>query len=325
MRLWTTASAFDRARVLLAVLILAIGAAHVVWPAEIKLDTPSLVLVGLLLVLLVLPLLEELTLPGNVSARFRREVAEVDGATLSLLQAEGASTSDGVQAGSGTSAAGLPRYLDALATVAPAAASAAIRAEVEHRLRAAYELTLGVTAPESTAEVVRQLLTHGFIDPYQAELVYRILALANTGAQASNTGAADAMRLVTAARRVSGSLSASTERRLGRFLREVATQLERARTVRKIDAFEGSPPRPDFVAETDRGVLVVEPKLIAERADVAHRIRDARRQLQQKGINESQRAVVVVPDHTNIPQRMEQGPIPVVRVSDLARWIDQHA
>jgi hypothetical protein len=327
MRAWARTSGFDRGRVLLGILIVAVGVAHVVWPNRIQLDTPSLVLIGLLFVLLALPLLEELTLPGNVSARFRRELAEVDGATLGLLKTGAASIPGESDAAVGervspTLRADLPQYLDALATVAPAAASAAIRTEVEHRLRVAYELTVGVSAPESTAEVVRQLLEHGSIDSHQAELVYRILALATTGAQAANTGAADVRRLVSAARRVSDSLSTSAEDRFGRFLKEVTAQLEGARTVRNIRAFDGSR-GPDFVVETDRGVVIVKAKLIGEGVtEVNRRIREARLQLGQVPLDESRGAVIVVPDYA-IPENLERASPPVVKVSELARWIDR--
>ncbi len=326
MRAWTRASGFDRARVLLAALILIVGSAHELWPSKVQLDTPTLVLIGLLIIVLVLPLVDELTLPGNVSARFRREAADLEKAARALPQANEASvTAPSPRAPARWVVPGLPESLDALATVAPAAASAAVRAELEHRLRAAYELTFGEPAPAATGEVVRRLLAEGFIDPRQAELVYRVLELANTGAHTANTGPVDAALLVSAARRVSGSLTASTEGRLRRFMDDISAQLRRARTVHEFS--EGSGPgEPDFVAMTDSGRLVIEAKLIAEGTrEVARRIREARSQLDHIQLMlKAERAVIVVPDHTPIPDRTREGPVPIVQVSELAHWIDRH-
>jgi hypothetical protein len=329
MRAWTKASGFDRARVLFAALILIVGFAHEMWPNNVRLDTSTLVLIGLLLIVLVLPLLEELTLPGNVSARFRRDVADVEQAARALPRADSelatVSSRTPVAESARWVAPGLPEYLDALAAIAPTAASAAVRAELEHRLRAVYELTVGESAPESTAEVVRRLLAEGFIDPRQAELVYRVLELASTGAHAPNAEPADAALLVNAARRVSGSLSDSTEGRVQHFMSDISAQLRTARRVRGFSE-AGGPGAPDFIVSTDSGRLIVEAKLIAEGTrEVMRRLREARSQLDriQPGLK-AEEAVIVVPDHTSIPDRAREGSVPVLRVSELAGWIDEH-
>jgi hypothetical protein len=332
---------FDRGRAALAALILALLVAYEFWPSKIKLDTPVIGLVALLVVLVALPLIEELTLPGGVSAKLRERLQDAKPSVQRLESgdqnrrsaADVARETDGREKGGegpdeftsrDDPELSLPDYLSRLAGRQPAATLLALRAELEDRLRATYVELYGASAPRSLVEVIRRLLRDEYIDDDQADVALSLIEIGNEAAHARRVGSREAKQAVRFGNSLVSSIRTRTLEAARAFEDQVADVLSRIEgaEVRRnyvLTRVDRRSVAADFVVELNSRRYVIEVKYADERRAVHNRIKEGElvAALAIPAL-QADAAIVVLPDDV-APAKQEvfHGRVRVVALSDL--------
>lgn len=183
----------DSMRVLLAVIASALLIGHALCPAQVQLDSQSLVLIGLLIVIVALPLLDEATFLGmKLKLREAQQLAE------KVRRQKPPEPPDGEGVRGGSEPLGpAPPSVRTLASEQPALAAAAIRRDLENVLRQAYSAYSGKPPPDTLAALVDAVTSYGLLSNDAAELALRLGDIAATAAHSSKPPSArDVARMV---------------------------------------------------------------------------------------------------------------------------------
>jgi hypothetical protein len=296
---------FEWTRAALAVALVVLLIAYQLWPRSVKLDTPVLGLIALLVVLVALPLVEELTLPGGVSAKMRQQLRDAE-RSVTKLQDETSVPASRTIDGAAESMA-LPDYLASLAAQQPAASLMALRAELEDRLRETYSEFYDERPPHSSLEILRRLLRDDRIDTDQADLVLRLLEIGNQAAHARDVRPEEAEQAVAYGQTLLSSISRRTAESPRDFEDQVARELQSIpsaridRRVRITSHLLDQPLEADFIVSTSNGRCVVEARFVRTLRSLESSI-TAARLVAYAALREgaADRAVIVVPDELGV-------------------------
>lgn len=287
------------------------------WPGRVTLTPTLLGLIVVVVILVAFPLIEEATLPGGGGFKFRRDLQEAQPVALRLR-----ATAPPVADREGTARLRIaellrtPPSLALLVRQQPLAGVAAIRSELESKLREACREVYG-EAPASTAEMVDRLRADGYITPDQAELALRLVAIANEAIHQGTISAWDANRILELASTLNGSLVDSRIASAFEFHEQVAEVLEGNPDL-SVEA-EPAPPsqetyRPDFLVERDGSRIVVEVVFTLDRRVLADRLRDAEyRLIRAVESFDAMGGQIVIPDEQS-PDPRPQGRYPSIEV-----------
>jgi hypothetical protein len=170
-------------RVLLAVIGSALLIGHAVCPSHVQLDSQSLVLIGLLIVIVALPLLDEATFLGiKLKLREAQQLAEKVRRQKPLEPPGGERVPEG-----GEPLGPTPPSVRILASEQPALAAAAIRRDLEKVLRQAYSAYSGEPPPDTLAALVDAVASYGLLSNDAAELTLRLGDIATTAAHSAKS------------------------------------------------------------------------------------------------------------------------------------------
>lgn len=250
------------------------------------LDSTVLGLVALLVILVGLPLFEELTLPGGVSAKMRKQLRDAEPSVARLR--EGAEGEVGGEAGTTTSdgeadggdADDLPAYLMRLAEQQPVASMVALRAELEDRLRATYRRLYRSDSPTELLEVVRRLLRDGHLDSDQADLALRLFEIGDQAAHTRAVRPEQAGQAVAYGQTLVTSLKRSAESPRD-FEDDVLRQLQSMspdridRRVTLESEILDEPLEADFIVRSGNARILVEARFLRARRNLPQSIRSA--------------------------------------------------
>lgn len=256
---WLAERPFEIVRTLLVIGLAALVVVHGFWSARFVVDTTSLGLIALLLVVLVLPEIEEFEAFG---VKFKRKIRDVEARAAAEAESAPAPTAE-VQ----------PLLLELRRVTAPAADAVGValgaRTTVVAALRRLHRLVALVPSTPTDVEILLELAERGYVTPSQADVVRDVIALSNRAAHGRGVSDEDAARLDAAARSVAEAITAQApfafERDVGRLLETSGLPVEGHGLARDAGV--------DFVVRTRSAPVLVEVKFWTRtRPDAALRL-----------------------------------------------------
>lgn len=308
-------------RAALAAGIIALVIAYELWPDRIVVDTPLLGLIALLVVLVALPLIEELTLPGGVSAKMRQQLREAEQSANRIADSRHAPDL-GVDLTSASDR--LPDYLPRLAEQQPSVGLAALRAELEDRLRETYEELFDARPPRAPIEVVRQLLRDEYITPDQADVALRLFEISASAASArvrpeeAEHAVALGQTLVSSIRQSAVASPRAFEREVANALAQVGDAEVRRRVLLPSEIAE-QPVEADFLVTLGETRYMIEVRYMRSRASYRNSVKAAAfNAYGALAASAADEALIVVPDDVGIHEEELAENVRVIPFNRLA-------
>lgn len=178
-----------RSRALLGSLVVVLLALHGFWPGFFLVDSYTLGLIGVLLLLALRPLLKSANVAGVAGVEFRDELeaGEANALQIEAKIEERAPAPDRPGIEDVHALFTIPDYLRELAERDPNVALTGLRIELERALRLAHEVLVDREEgtrrrPASLIAIVRDLEKRGHLDPDQAGLAQSIVRVGNRAA-----------------------------------------------------------------------------------------------------------------------------------------------